>query len=190
MQALASYVCYPQSLRAVERIPEEQWVLLGWEDGIQDIGVSRAFSQALSLSFSLLYSLSLSHLCALSLSVSLLLSHSWYFFNFAPFLCSYFCTLALSHLWSSFVFPFPFSLAPCNLLSISLACSSLTSLTPLFGNIFPVTTLSLYSSLSLSLFLWKYESVHQSIKIIFPSTCSMEFRPTAVHSGKGNLSAW
>lgn len=24
MQALASYVCYPQSLRAVERIPEEQ----------------------------------------------------------------------------------------------------------------------------------------------------------------------
>lgn len=24
MQALASYVCYPQSLRAVERIPQEQ----------------------------------------------------------------------------------------------------------------------------------------------------------------------
>lgn len=24
MQALASYVCYPQSLRAVERIPEDQ----------------------------------------------------------------------------------------------------------------------------------------------------------------------
>lgn len=24
MQALASYVCYPHSLRAVERIPEEQ----------------------------------------------------------------------------------------------------------------------------------------------------------------------
>ena len=24
MQALASYVCYPNSLRAVERIPEEQ----------------------------------------------------------------------------------------------------------------------------------------------------------------------
>lgn len=27
MQALASYVCYPQSLRAVERIPDDQWVL-------------------------------------------------------------------------------------------------------------------------------------------------------------------
>ncbi|KAJ4918581.1 hypothetical protein JOQ06_018475 [Pogonophryne albipinna] len=28
MQALASYVCYPQSLRAVERIPEEQRVAM------------------------------------------------------------------------------------------------------------------------------------------------------------------